>query len=215
MLNDINGFHVAPEHVTDALAAASGGPVPEGGVGGGTGMICHDFKGGIGTASRVLPQARGGFTVGVLVQANHGRRERFAVLGIARADRAPADRPEQMARCRNAGGAVVSPKRLRALSRFVQGSGLHRDLRGDRNLGDAAASPEEARRGGTAGSPDGAEHSAAGASRPPLGRRVWWKSDVDRPGVRAIAGRAPVCTRGLRDLRARRCVTARRSPQVT
>jgi D-aminopeptidase len=56
MLNDINGFHVAPEHVADAIAAASDGPVPEGGVGGGTGMICHDFMGGIGTASRVLRQ---------------------------------------------------------------------------------------------------------------------------------------------------------------
>jgi D-aminopeptidase len=81
MLNDINGFHVAPEHVSDAVAAASDGPVAEGGVGSGTGMICHDFKGGIGTASRVLPQEQGGFTVGVLVQANHGRRERFAVNG--------------------------------------------------------------------------------------------------------------------------------------
>jgi D-aminopeptidase len=81
MLNDINGFHVVPEHVADAIAAASDGPVPEGGVGGGTGMICHGFKGGIGTASRVLRQEHGGFTVGVLVQANHGRRERFAVNG--------------------------------------------------------------------------------------------------------------------------------------
>lgn len=81
MLNDINGFHVAAEHVDQALAAASDGPVAEGAVGSGTGMICHDCKGGIGTASRGLPPDRGGFTVGVLVQANHGRRDRFAVNG--------------------------------------------------------------------------------------------------------------------------------------
>jgi D-aminopeptidase len=81
MLNDIDGFHVRPEHVHDAIAAARGGPVPEGSVGSGTGMICHGFKGGIGTASRVRPVAEGGYTVGVLVQANHGRRERFVVNG--------------------------------------------------------------------------------------------------------------------------------------
>ncbi len=81
MLNDINGFHVGPEHVDQALAAASDGPVVEGAVGSGTGMICHEFKGGIGTASRVLAPERGGFTVGVLVQANHGRRDRFTVNG--------------------------------------------------------------------------------------------------------------------------------------
>ena len=77
-LNDINGFHVRPEHVREALASASGGPVAEGNVGGGTGMICHQFKGGIGTASRVL-----GYTVGVLVQANHGRRERLRINGTS------------------------------------------------------------------------------------------------------------------------------------
>jgi D-aminopeptidase len=81
MLNDINGFHVHAEHVDEALAAAAGGPVAEGGVGSGTGMISHGFKGGIGTASRVRPQNEGGFTVGVLVQANYGRRQRFAVNG--------------------------------------------------------------------------------------------------------------------------------------
>jgi D-aminopeptidase len=82
LLNDLNGFHVRPEHVHDAFAAANEGPVEEGAVGSGTGMICHGFKGGIGTASRVLPESDGGFTVGVLVQANHGRRERFAVNGV-------------------------------------------------------------------------------------------------------------------------------------
>lgn len=76
-LNDINGFHVHSEHVRAALASASSGPVAEGNVGGGTGMICHQFKGGIGTASRV-----DGYTVGVLVQANHGRRERLRINGV-------------------------------------------------------------------------------------------------------------------------------------
>jgi D-aminopeptidase len=82
MLNDINGFHVEAGHVQQAIAGAVAGPVPEGAVGSGTGMICHGFKGGIGTASRVRPAAEGGYTVGVLVQANHGRRERFAVGGV-------------------------------------------------------------------------------------------------------------------------------------
>jgi D-aminopeptidase len=81
-LNDINGFHVQPEHLHEALAAAASGPVPEGNVGGGTGMICHEFKGGIGTASRVLDDARGDFTVGVLVQANHGKREWLRIDGV-------------------------------------------------------------------------------------------------------------------------------------
>jgi D-aminopeptidase len=81
VLNDINGFHVRPEHVEEAIAAAAGGTVPEGAVGSGTGMICHGFKGGIGTASRVVEAEAGSHTVGVLVQANHGRRRRLAVNG--------------------------------------------------------------------------------------------------------------------------------------
>ena len=82
ILNDINGFHVRAEHVHAALAGAAGGAVAEGNVGGGTGMICHEFKGGVGTASRVLPEADGGFTVGALVQANHGRREWLRIDGV-------------------------------------------------------------------------------------------------------------------------------------
>jgi D-aminopeptidase len=77
-LNDINGFHVRPEHVHEALARASSGPVEVGAVGSGTGMICHGFKGGLGSASRVAD----GWTVGVLVQANHGQRDRLAVNGL-------------------------------------------------------------------------------------------------------------------------------------
>ncbi|WP_214413143.1 DmpA family aminopeptidase [Sphaerisporangium fuscum] len=82
VLNDIDGRHVTAEHVKAAYAAAASGPVAEGGVGGGTGMICHGFKGGIGTASRVLAGNDGGHTVGVLVQANHGTRERLTVNGV-------------------------------------------------------------------------------------------------------------------------------------
>jgi D-aminopeptidase len=82
LLNDINGFHVRAEHVHEALAIAAGGPVAEGGVGGGTGMICHEFKGGIGTSSRVLGADVGGYTVGALVQANYGKREWLRVDGV-------------------------------------------------------------------------------------------------------------------------------------
>ena len=81
-LNDVNGFHVRPEHVRAAIAAASGGPVPEGSVGGGTGMVCHEFKGGIGTASRALSGEQRGWTVGVLVQANYGRRAWLRIDGV-------------------------------------------------------------------------------------------------------------------------------------
>jgi D-aminopeptidase len=80
VLSDVNGQHVRAEDVFRALEAATGGPVPEGNVGGGTGMICHGFKGGIGTASRVAEEA-GGHVVGVLVQANYGTREQLRVDG--------------------------------------------------------------------------------------------------------------------------------------
>jgi L-aminopeptidase/D-esterase-like protein len=81
VLNDINGFHVKPEHVWAALDAARPGPVKEGNVGGGTGMLCNGFKGGIGTASRVLPSDAGGHVVGVLVQCNYGSRGRLRIAG--------------------------------------------------------------------------------------------------------------------------------------
>jgi len=77
-LNDINGFHVRPEHAHAALAEASDGDVAEGNVGGGTGMVCHEFKGGIGTASR----RAGDWTVGVLVQANYGARDLLRIDGV-------------------------------------------------------------------------------------------------------------------------------------
>jgi D-aminopeptidase len=79
-LNDVNGFHVKPEDVAAALESASSGPVPEGNVGGGTGMVCYGFKGGIGTSSRKV--AQGGYTVGALVQCNCGSRRQLRIGGV-------------------------------------------------------------------------------------------------------------------------------------
>ena len=81
-LNDINGFHVKKEHVFAALDSAKSGPIAEGNVGGGTGMAAHGFKAGTGTSSRVLAANFGGYTVGVLVQANYGARQLFNVAGV-------------------------------------------------------------------------------------------------------------------------------------
>ncbi|MBA2737349.1 MAG: P1 family peptidase [Pyrinomonadaceae bacterium] len=81
-LNDINGFHVRKEHAFQALNSAKTGAISEGNVGGGTGMIAHGFKGGTGTSSRVLDAKFGGYTVGVLVQANYGTRQLFQVAGV-------------------------------------------------------------------------------------------------------------------------------------
>jgi D-aminopeptidase len=90
-LHDIAGMHVRAEHVAAALAGASGGPVAEGNVGGGTGMICHEFKGGIGTSSRRLTPELGGWTVGVLVQANYGRRGRLRIDGVPVGEALPTE----------------------------------------------------------------------------------------------------------------------------
>jgi D-aminopeptidase len=81
-LNDISGFHVKPEHVLAAMDNAAGGLPQEGAVGGGTGMVCHGFKGGIGTASRKLSGEQGGYTVGVLVQCNYGVRRDLRIAGV-------------------------------------------------------------------------------------------------------------------------------------
>jgi D-aminopeptidase len=111
VLNDINGFHVKAEHLRNALREATSKAVEEGSVGGGTGMICHGFKGGIGTASRVLPAGQGGFTVGVLVQANHGRRERLSVNGVPvgeviTADEVPIPEAPEEAHIHRAGSII-------------------------------------------------------------------------------------------------------------
>ena len=81
-LNDIDAFHLTEDHVYEAIAAATSGPVVEGNVGGGTGMICHDFKGGIGTSSRIVDSKSGTYTVGVLVQTNYGDRHTLRVDGV-------------------------------------------------------------------------------------------------------------------------------------
>jgi L-aminopeptidase/D-esterase-like protein len=81
-LNDINGFHVTDKDAIQALNTAQSGPVPEGAVGGGTGMVCYGFKGGIGTSSRKVTVQAGGYTVGVLVQCNCGRRPLLRIAGV-------------------------------------------------------------------------------------------------------------------------------------
>jgi L-aminopeptidase/D-esterase-like protein len=92
-LNDINGFHVKPEHVAEALESAASGHVAEGNVGGGTGMVCYGFKGGIGTSSRRLPPAQGGYTVGVLVQCNCGSRRQLRIGGRTVGEQLNAPQP--------------------------------------------------------------------------------------------------------------------------
>ncbi len=92
-LNDINGFHVKPEHAFHAIDSAKSGPVEEGNVGGGTGMICNGYKGGIGTASRALSAKDGGYAVGVLVQCNYGSRMNLRIAGIPVGREIPSEDP--------------------------------------------------------------------------------------------------------------------------
>jgi L-aminopeptidase/D-esterase-like protein len=129
-LNDINGFHVTPEHAWHALDTAHGGPVEEGNVGGGTGMICNEFKGGIGTSSRVLDAKYGSYTVGVLVQCNYGWRSQLRIAGV------PVGREIQDHKVRDndvgsiivvvATDAPLIPTQLKRLARRVS-LGLGRD----------------------------------------------------------------------------------------
>lgn len=93
-MNDIYGFHVRTEHAFQAIDSAASGPVAEGSVGGGTGMDAYEFKAGIGTASRLLTKAQGGYSVGVLVQANHGRRHQLLIAGIPVGLELPAESPK-------------------------------------------------------------------------------------------------------------------------
>ena len=102
-LNDINGFHVREKHVFEALENARGGAVAEGNVGGGTGMICHEFKGGIGTASRKLEERAGGYSVGVLVQCNYGLRRQLRIAGIP----VGAEIPVQSPRASDEEGSII------------------------------------------------------------------------------------------------------------
>jgi D-aminopeptidase len=110
-LNDINGFHVTKQDAWAAMDSARGGPVVEGNVGGGTGMVCNQFKGGIGTASRRLDPPDGGYTVGVLVQCNYGRRRSLRIAGAPVgqeiSDLVPCRAPCGSAR--SGGGAAIPP----------------------------------------------------------------------------------------------------------
>ena len=129
-LNDINGFHVKPEHALHALDTAHGGAVEEGNVGGGTGMICNEFKGGIGTASRVLDAKEGGYTVGVLAQCNYGERDQLRIAGVP----VGKEIPEQPAYGSDTGSIIVVvatdapliPTQLKRVARKVS-LGLGRD----------------------------------------------------------------------------------------
>jgi L-aminopeptidase/D-esterase-like protein len=103
-LNDINGFHVKPEHVLSALDGAKSGPVTEGAVGGGTGMVCHGFKGGIGTASRRVDTNGHAYTVGVLVQCNYGQRRELRVAGVP-----VGEEIQDLTRCIASSDATIRP----------------------------------------------------------------------------------------------------------
>jgi D-aminopeptidase len=141
-LNDINGQHVHPEHVVQALARTSAGPVPEGNVGGGTGMVCHDFKGGCGTASRRFDAGDERLTVGVLVQANHGSRSELQINGapvgqvINEATIPAPDLPEGMPPA--GAGSIIgviatdAPLLPHQLSRVAQRAGLGTSMLGAR-----------------------------------------------------------------------------------
>src|ERR1700738_3525394 len=90
-LNDINGFHIKPEHAFHAIDSARSGAVEEGNIGGGTGMVCNEFKGGIGTSSRKIESKIGAYTVGVLVQCNYGSRKNLRIAGVPVGREMPED----------------------------------------------------------------------------------------------------------------------------
>ena len=135
-LNDINGFHVKEEHAFAALDSASTTNVEEGNVGGGTGMICYQFKGGIGTSSRKLDKDAGGYTIGVLAQCNFGRRHQLLVAGVPVGREIPDDMPGPATGSTSSGdaGSVIAvaatdapllPHQLKRLARRI-GMGLAR-----------------------------------------------------------------------------------------
>lgn len=152
-LNDMNGFHVKPDDVFAAMNSASSGPVPEGNVGGGTGMVCFGWKCGTGTASRRLPDTQGGYTVGVLVQSNFGDPRYLTIAGV------PVGReliPPPIAEPKPAGGgsiivvvatdAPLLPMQLRRIAtRAMLGvgriGGLGEDSSGDLMLAFSTANP--------------------------------------------------------------------------
>ncbi len=162
-LNDIDGFHVKKEHVFEALDGARPGPVAEGNVGGGTGMTCHQFKGWIGTSSRVLGQAAGGYIVGVLVQANYGSRNTLSIAGVPvgkeitdlRPQRGRADAKDGSIIVVAATDAPLLPHQLeRLVKRAALGIGIvggrGEDSSGDIFIAFSTANPEAAKKTGTA-----------------------------------------------------------------
>ncbi len=162
-LNDINGFHVRKDHVFAALDGARSGRIAEGNVGGGTGMVAHRFKGGTGTSSRVIGPDEGGYTVGVLVQANYGRRESLRIAGVPvgreitdlMPERGQADSGQGSIIVVVATDAPLLPHQLKRLARRVPiGIGLMGG-RGENSSGDifiafSSANPEAGKTTGTA-----------------------------------------------------------------
>jgi len=120
-LNDSQGRHVSPEDVVQVLENAASGPIQEGSVGAGTGMVSYQFKGGIGTASRVLPPRKGRYRVGVLVNANHGRRHEFTLAGVP-IGRLYTNEEHPIAKDGGTGGSSVSAKPFRPQKRQDSGS---------------------------------------------------------------------------------------------
>ena len=163
-LNDINGFHVKREHVFAALNKTSTGRVVEGNVGGGTGMVCHEFKGGIGTASRELDSERGGYVIGILVQANYGARRNLTVGGVPVGREITDLRPVFHSGGGGSGGssiivvvatdAPLLPHQLKRLARRVplgiaRVGGMGANSSGDIFIAFSTANPGAAQRGGT------------------------------------------------------------------
>ncbi len=162
-LNDINGFHVKKEHAFEAMDRAASGPVAEGNVGGGTGMIAHGFKGGTGTSSRKLDEKSGGYTVGVLVQANYGSRELLRIAGVPVGKEIQDPRPERGKPDDGSGSIIVVvatdapllPHQLkRIVTRVALGIGVMGG-RGENSSGDifiafSTANPEIAKTEGLA-----------------------------------------------------------------
>jgi len=162
-LNDINGFHVTKEHVFQALAGAKSGPIAEGNVGGGTGMIAHGFKGGTGTSSRILAEKAGGYTVGVLVQANYGSRDLLRIAGVPVGKEITDLRPERGKKDDGSGSIIVVvatdapllPHQLKRLvTRVALGvgsmGGRGEDSSGDIFIAFSTANPEAAKTTGLA-----------------------------------------------------------------
>jgi D-aminopeptidase len=162
-LNDINGFHVKKEHVFQALESAKSGSVAEGNVGGGTGMVAHGFKGGTGTASRKLDEKVGGYTVGVLVQANYGARELLRIAGVPVGKEITDLRPERGKKDDGSGSIIVVvatdapllPHQLKRLvTRVPLGialvGGRGEDSSGDIFVAFSTANPEAAKTTGLA-----------------------------------------------------------------